>query len=419
MKISVNSLIEKCIWLLTLFLFSSFLIFDTYTWGKYAFFVASALVMLLSAVIHEGVIRIRPDAFHGFLIFFILYVAMTALWAIKPSDATEKAITLIQILLCASMLFIHYDRENNIRSLLNAVMWSGYVVTLYAIAVYGLDSMLASAQDVRLDNRFANTNFIAMAAALSCVLQWHELTEKRNIWSAVLMIPAVVLITATQSRKALVFLGAGILGIYIMRMTREKGMAKKIIKLITYVVVGYAAVYLLLQLPIFDGSMERMRGLLAFWSDSGEADHSTVLRNDMVSLGIHFWKQNPLAGIGIGNPHILAKEYVDFDSYLHNNFVEMLCGGGLVGFALYYGMFIYLVVCLFKYRKADYDAFSMGFIWLGLILIMNYGMVTYYSKLQWYYLAVHFLNVSQMRRKYKEMMENEQAEKTPEVPDIA
>ena len=60
----------------------------------------------------------------------------------------------------------------------------------------------------------------------------------------------------------------------------------------------------------------------------------------------------------------------------------------------------------------------MALIWLGLILIMNYGMVTYYTKLQWYYLAVHFVNVSQMRRKYKEMLENEQTKKTAEVPDL-
>ena len=183
-------------------------------------------------------------------------------------------------------------------------------------------------------------------------------------------------------------------------------------------VLGYAAVYLLLQLPIFEGSMERMRGLLAFWTDSGEADHSTILRNDMVTLGIDTWKSHPLGGIGIGNPHILARDYLKYDAYLHNNFVELLCGGGLVGFILYYAMFIYLFVCLFKYRKADFEAFSVALIWLGLMLIMNYGMVTYYSKLQWYYLLVHFVNVSQLRRKYKEMLENEQAAKTAEVPDL-
>lgn len=410
MKVSVNSVLEKCIWVLTVFLFSSFLIFDTYTWGKYAFFLASVLVVLLSAVIHDGVVRIRPDAYHGFFALFILYVAVTSLWAIKPSDATGKAITLAQILLCAAMLFIHYDRKDNMRSLISAIMWSGYVVTLYAITFYGMDSMLKSAQDIRLENEFANVNAIAMAAALSCMLQWRDLTEKRNIWSAVMMIPAVILITATQSRKAFILLAAGILGIYIMRMARQKGMSKKIIKLVTYVVVGYVAVVLILQLPIFEGSMERMRGLLAFWSDNGEADHSTILRNDMTTLGIESWKDHPLGGIGIGCPHILARDYLKFDAYLHNNFVEMLCGGGLIGFCLYYAIFIYLFVCLFKYRKADYEAFSVALIWLGLMLIMNYGMVTYYSKLQWYYLLFHFINVSQMRRKYKEMIANEQAE---------
>ena len=86
----------------------------------------------------------------------------------------------------------------------------------------------------------------------------------------------------------------------------------------------------------------------------------------------------------------------------------MLCGGGIIGFVLYYAMYFYLFVGLFKYRKADNEAFYVALIWLTMMLIMNYGMVTYYSKLQWYYLAIHFLNVNQLRKKYKEMNANEQ-----------
>ena len=99
---------------------------------------------------------------------------------------------------------------------------------------------------------------------------------------------------------------------------------------------------------------------------------------------------------------------MNYDAYLHNNFVEMLCGGGLVGFILYYSIYVYLFVQLFKYRKADREAFSIAIVWLGLMLIMNYGMVTYYSKTQWYYLLIHFINVSNLKRKHREMTENAQ-----------
>ncbi len=408
MRISLESVIDKIIWLLTVFLLSSFLIFETYAWGRYAFFGASILILLLSAISYGGILRIRLQPYHIFFLLFIAFAAMSSLWAIRSSDAIGKASTLFRILVCAAMLYIHYDRKDHIRPLLLAVMWAGYFVTLYAITFYGLDTMLESSQDIRLENEFSNVNTIAMSAAISCILQWHELLSKRNLWSSVLVIPSVILITATQSRKAFVMLLAGIVLVYTVKTMRQKGFAKKLLKLILYMVLMFVALRLLFQLPIFSGSLERMDKLLNFWSNEGTADNSTIVRNNMAQLGIEWFKKYPIGGVGIGNPHILADRYLNFDAYLHNNFVELLCGGGVIGFALYYGMYAYLFISLFKYRKVDRDAVSIAFVWLTLMLIMNYGMVTYYSKLQWYYLTIHFINVGQLKKKHMEMIQNAQ-----------
>lgn len=408
MKISLQSVIDKSIWLLTVFLFSTFLIFETYAWGKYAFFGATILIVLLSAVSYNGVIRLRLQPYHIFFLLFTLYVAATSLWAMRPAEAANKSFTLIQIFVCAAMLYLHYDRKDNIRDLLMAVMWAGYLVVLYAISFYGLDQMLESSQDIRLENEFSNVNTIALAAAISCMLQWNELLNKRNIWSVVMMVPAVILITATQSRKAFVLLTAGIICVYIMKTSQQKGFLRKFFKLLMYGTILLVGLRLLFQLPIFAGSLERMEQMFNFWSNDGKTDHSTIMRNDMMALGLEWFLKYPVGGIGMGNPHILAAKYLGFDAYLHNNFVELLCGGGIIGFVMYYAMYVYLFVNLYKYRKADHEAFSVGIIWLALMLIMNYGMVTYYSKLQWYYLLIHFINVSQLKKKYTEMLQNDQ-----------
>ena len=406
MKISLNSVFEKTIWLLTVFLFSSFLIFETYTWGKYAFFAATILIVLLSAISYNGVLYIRLRPYHIFFILFMMYTAITSLWAMRASDVYNKTYSLLQILVCASLMYMHYDRKENIHSLLMAVMWAGYFVVLYAISFYGLDQMLESTQDIRLDTEFSNVNAIAMAAAISCMFQWNEILHRRNIWSSVFMIPAIILITATQSRKAFILLLAGILFVYIVRIMRQKGFAKKILRLLFYVTLLSVAIYFLFRLPIFSGSLERMEQMLNFWSNDGKVDHSTILRNDMMELGLEWFKKHPIGGIGMGNPHILAAQYLKYDAYLHNNFVELLCGGGIIGFVLYYVMYAYLAYTLFKYRNADRESAYLGLIWLVLMLIMNYGMVTYYSKLQWYYLAIHFINADCLKRKHREMIRN-------------
>lgn len=409
MRISIKTIASKLIWLLVIFLFTSFQIFNLTSWGRYAFFGASVLIVILSAIVYDGKIQIRIQPYHIFFALFTVFTALSSLWAAyRPGDATGKAITMVQILGCSAMLYLHYDRGDNVQELFSAVKWSGFLVTLYAIAFYGLDEMLASAQDIRLENEFSNVNSIAIAAALSCMLLWDDLMRRKNLWAVVLLVPAVILITATQSRKAFVLLLAGVLGIYIMHAAKQKGLAKKIFKIIFYAVLALVGLRLLFQLPIFSSSLERMDQMLNFFSNEGKTDHSTIMRNNMVQVGIDSWKQHPLLGIGIDNPHVLAGTYLKFDSYLHNNFVELLCGGGIVGFLIYYAMYAYLIVCLFRYRKADPEGFSIALIWLGLLLIMDYGMVTYYSKTQWYYLLVHFINVGRMKQKYKEMTENGQ-----------
>ena len=422
MKISMKRVADKLIWILTIFLFTAFQVFNLTTWGRYAFFGASILIVFLSAVAFDGVVRIRIQPYHIFFGAFILFTGLSSMWAkFQPGDAREKAITLVQILACASMLYVHYDRKGSAKELIAAVKWAGFVVTLYSVAFYGLDAMLESSQDLRLENEFSNVNAIAIAAALSCILLWDDLMRKKNLWAVVFLVPAVILITATQSRKAFVLLILGIFGVYAMHAGKQKSFGKKMLKIMLYAVIIFVGLQLLFRLPIFAGSLERMNQMLNFWTNEGKADHSTTIRNNMIDLGVEWWKQYPFLGVGIGNPHVLAGNYLNFDTYLHNNYVELLCGGGLVGLLIYYSMYLYVIVSLFRYRKADPEAFGIALIWVGLLLIMDYGMVTYYTKYQWYYLMIHFINVSSMKAKYKEMKRNaqESVQEGNEVSDVS
>ena len=406
MKISLNSVIEKVIWGLLVFLLTSFLTLGLTIGGRYLFLAATLLIIPLSALANNGILRIRLHPYHFFLLFFATYTALSSLWGLRSSDAIGKASTLFQILACVSVLFIHYDKTVNPRPLYLAIMWSGYFVTIYAILVYGMDTLLASAQDVRVGNEFNNINSVAMTAAISCMFQWNELLNKRSIWSTVFVIPAVILITATQSRKAFVMLFAGIVLLYVVKTMGQKGFAKKLLKLLAYFVVLIVAMTLLFRLPIFSGSLERMGQLLNFWSNEGKVDHSTIERNEMMELGFRYWKENPLFGVGIGCPHILSAAHLNRDAYLHNNFIELLCGGGIVGFVLFYSMYVYLAYSIFKYRNADPETAYLLLTWLALLLVMDYGSVSYYTKTRWYYLAIIFISLDYLRRKHREMISN-------------
>lgn len=87
-----------------------------------------------------------------------------------------------------------------------------------------------------------------------------------------------------------------------------------------------------------------------------------------------------------------------FDAYMHNNFIEILCATGLIGFILYYGMYVYILKNLIKYKNGNKRSYIFGLMWLVISLIMDVGMVSYYGKTQCFYMLVQFLNVYYMKK---------------------
>lgn len=415
MTISLRKIVTSLIFGLTGLLFAIFVLFDTHTWGKYAFLGLSICIFMLGCGMNRGKIAFRFTPYVAINILFICFSLLSSLWALNASDSVIMARTLIRVFICAYMLYLTYLNipEMDVSMLLKAVMWAGYIISLYTLFFYGMDTIIAagSSANLRIENGFSNINTIGMACALSCVIQINlkYLRPKDHLFpSALLMIPSMVVVAATQSRKALVFLIAGTLGYaFVKAQKSKKSILIKGFKILLWVLILACVLYLILQLEVFDGIRERMETMLNSVLGNGKVDHSTILRNNLRTLGLTWFLKYPIGGIGIANPHILAIQYYAFDAYLHDNFVELLCGGGIIGFCLYYAMYVYLFSQLWKYRKVDKQRVAFFALWLGLMLAMNFGMVTYYSKAQNFYLMIHFVNVFDLKRKASELCKPE------------
>ncbi len=407
MVITLRRIGLSFIFVFTVALFVFFVLFDTYTWGKFVFLGLTICILLLGIGINNWRIRFRVSPYIAFNALFIGFTLMSSLWAIDATDSIIMARTLLRIFVCAYAVFITYLSipEFDETVLLKAVMWAGYFIALYSLFFYGLDRMLyaGSNSSMRLENAFSNINDIGLACALSCVIQINICNLRsmdRFFPSALLMIPSIVVIAATQSRKALVFLMAGVLGyVFVKAQQTNKNLFYKISKIIFGVLLLGGIAYLFLQLGIFDGIRERMEEMLNAVIGNGVVDSSTMKRNQMKSLGLAWFLKYPVCGIGIANPHILAAQYLSFDAYLHDNFVELLCGGGIVGFALYYSIYVYLFIQFWKYRSIVPQKVVFFTVWLGMMLAMDYGMVSYYSKPENFYFMIHFVAVFHWKRR--------------------
>ena len=83
--------------------------------------------------------------------------------------------------------------------------------------------------------------------------------------------------------------------------------------------------------------------------------------------------------------------------YLHNNYMEMLACGGIVGFLIHYWIYVYLLRVYIKNFKHHEKEFNICFVLLIFKLIMDIGAVSYYSKTTYFYLLLFIMGVTKIK----------------------
>ena len=392
------------------------IILETKSYGRYIFLALSLLAYVVCLAQTRGKMKMPVSEHQLHFLTMIFAALLSSLWAIDRSDPIQKAVSLIEILICFYGFFYYFYTTGKLSLLLKAVKWAGFFIGIYALIFYGYDTMVeaAASSGLHIDNEFSNINTISNTVATSCLLEFYDLMNKKDRLLVLFYIPSAVVIFACQSRKTFLFLFFGILGLIVLQHRGKWNILKIAAGLTAFIIIFI----ILSNVKAFSGMFERMQALLNMFKGEGEVDSSALTRRALVRIGFQSWLQDPIGGIGIGCSHYLAAAYAGHDYYLHNNYVEMLSGGGIIGFAAYYWFHIYLLYKIIKARKNDASLFSLALVWMLLILMLDYGMVSYYSKTQWFTLMTVYLIYQKMTAKgtnYEPIVQTEQAEKVVPV----
>lgn len=402
MELNEKRISEKIIWLLVTFLFASFTIFDTNSLVSIILLGITIIIFVLDVYQCHGKLKFKITSFHILNLLFCFYCFFSSLWAIRPNQAISKGTTVFEILVCMSVIYMHYSRGDTIKPLVNSIMWAGYVVVIYTICFYGLDTIqniLANA--TRLDNSFANINEVGMLGAIAIIITLYNFffIDKCFEPSNIFVIPCIILVAASGSRKALIMIVVGTICIVLLRFS-----TKDILKnMIIWIVLVFVLLFFLewaSTLPMFEGIMKRIDGLFNLFSGSGKVDHSAWLRQQYINEGIRQFKLHPINGIGIGSSGaVLLKSYGN-DTYFHNNFVELLGCGGIIGFFIYYIIYLYLLKNIYKFKNQKERYKFLCIIIIFILLFTDYASVSYYSKGRYFYFVMLFIEIDIVRKKY-------------------
>lgn len=394
---------NKLIQILMIFLIASFYIFEDNSFGSIILLSLTIMILCAMAVEYNYRIPFNIERFHKFIMFFAIYCILSAVWAIDFHYAVEKGVTLIEILICMSVVYSYYSvRRAAMEELFSTLMWAGLIVIIYSYIFYGKDLIInAILHGSRLKNGFSNVNAIGMLSGVTIIVSVFKAIYDKRILYIFLDIPAFILILATESRKALLM---ALIGVFLVFMF--KSFNRNIVKTITWIIfisiLAWLFIVWLMSLEVFSGIETRMKGLIALITGRGIIDSSAILRQKYIELGIDIFKRNPIFGVGMGNARLFTSSNFGHDAYLHNNYVELLANGGICGFLTYYSIYYSTIKNIIKYFKYRDIYVVAVIILLVMQLLMDYGSVSYYYKNTIFYFLIFFICIKKMkeRREY-------------------
>ncbi len=363
----------------------------------FAMLISAMLVVVFSALQTRGKIALSIESFHVSTFLFVAYCWISCLWAVdvQVTQIVTRVITLTLILLYA--LYIYYRRKS-IDAMLMTAMLGGYAVCIMMLYEQGLDTYLrAIVLGTRVyDYDFINANVMGMLAASSLLINFYYIIYQKKIrWWTVGGVFALICVAGAGSKKSIILLfGGGVMLILLHNFNEKKKLFSMLKMLFLGSIICVFIYFVLTNVSFFSGVMDRFSGVTAYITGKGKIDYSTAERASFMRAGLSMFKKYPFFGCGINCPRVINPLRA---TYLHNNYLELLAGGGILAFLLYYGMYVYLLYEMWKYRAFRTPEYDICLTLLLLHLALEYAYVSYYNKETYFYFMIFFLEVQQLK----------------------
>ncbi len=310
----------------------------------------------------------------GHLVWALLFYLLGYLsrhWALYPGAAIQYSsfLRFAMLLSWAIAEYITQD-EHDLDHMCN-------VMFLLAIILVGNFFLNASSYNGRYTLK-ANANVVGMNAAymFGFIMYAAKKAKWRKISLDVMLGVLVVVVFLTGSRKALIMLVLFTVAFFLF-WTPEKGSIDLILRMIGILALIVMVAIIIMKVDVFYEAVgKRIESLLTYWVTGEETDASAITRTNMINVALElFLTWNPIFGIGLNN----FKYMSGYMTYSHNNYVELLCSLGVVGFLVYYGPLLYFTIRAFILWRKRVPGAILPLTILILQFINDVGQVSYSS----------------------------------------
>ncbi len=309
-------------------------------------------------------------------IIFILFGALTLFWSLDQ----ERTIDIVKRMILTTInLVILYNilKKYDLISAIFMGMLIGTIANfLLGIGLVHVNFDVFFPQTTRFQGTSINPNITASFMLYSIFLSIVYIQTNKSKLALFLALTNIVLalyvILLTISRTSLV-ISVGVLLTFLIHNILDKNRRKYIILIAVAITIFLIFTDTTKIMQTINFALKRIGFIFDSLMGEGK-EYSANERMELIQIAWEMFSQSPIFGQGV---HTV--EYVTKGWYSHNNYVELLATTGIIGFSIYYFIFILLAGSILRIHDTWLKIYLSLFI--VSILMFDLGGVTYYDKL--------------------------------------
>lgn len=339
--------------------------------------------------------------YFSFVIFCMFSLTYT-INKINPDFVYIRIITYLILLFFAAPFF---EKEESVKTITKGFLIGGLIgITVVLVNQYSLIGVRRLGGN--LYGSYAEFGAVCTLAMTSFIWLQKEYKVGKIIKILVFLYLALAIILS-GARKAMIIVI--LVPLFMQIFDKRKKIAKKFVILLALAIFSMVAIYLSLNneyLYKFIGY--RIESGIASVIGEKEEDASLYERSSFKDLAKEMFKEKPVLGWGMHG--FAIKNYYEhgnslyFLLYSHDGFLEILSCYGLIGFILYYWVFVYIII---NYKKMLYDDTGIFlFSYIIIILLMELYSISFFNSFYILMIGASANIVSKRRRKDERNIEN-------------
>lgn len=365
-----------------------------------------AITFMFQLIVQNNKLKMTQELF--LFLFFFVYSLIGFLLARNLVGFSLKERTLFQLVILSIVSYNILSSKFSIALAIKAFVFGALISSV----VYLVGNKLTPY--TRITGTLENANLYGLTLLFAITLSLYLIKTNTNKWHKLFYYLLIsffsYLIIFTGSRKAIIGFASLPILLYITYFIKIGKRHLFRILCLTILLLGFLigfSIYLT-QTPFYY-RIQSFQELIISSDINTVEDGSLINRFYFYKMAYHLWKQHPILGVGNDQFRYYTGVYFPLlrSTYSHSNYMEILADFGIVGFILYYLIYLAIFRNLFRLWRLDLIKNDSSVLILLTVLmiqltISELAWVTYLEKLTWVLLTIVIATTHNLMKKYNE-----------------